>query len=121
MYFTSSTEPEWGSGDQRAWRGRCCCRSCTFVLWKIRTLGEGLKITTKRTIDHHGLFSKDTSDVLHVDIKNIQIKQSFPGPGLERGRDCPFELGGARGRNPHQKRVPNPEKVRQVIDLYRQL
>src|ERR1051325_7813754 len=38
-----------------------------LLVWKIHTLGEGLKITTKRTIDQHGLFSKDTSDVLHVD------------------------------------------------------
>lgn len=91
-----------------------------LIFWKIHTLGEGLKITTKRTIDRHGLFSKETSDVLHVDIKNIQIRQSFIdrlwGVGsiaLSSSAEHEDEI--------EINNVPHPEKVREIIDLYRQL
>lgn len=91
-----------------------------LIFWKVHTLGEGLKITTKRTIDRHGLFSKQTSDVLHVDIKNIQIKQSF----LDRlwGVGSIALSSSAEHEDEIEiTDVPHPEKVREVIDLYRQL
>jgi uncharacterized membrane protein YdbT with pleckstrin-like domain len=91
-----------------------------LMVWKIHTLGESLQITTKRTIDKHGLFSKDTSDVLHVDIKNIQIKQTF----LDRLWNVGQIALSSSAENEEEiviKNIPNPEKVRQIIDLYRQL
>jgi hypothetical protein len=91
-----------------------------LLIWKIHTLGDCLKITTKRTIDQHGLFSKDTSDVLHVDIKNIQIKQSF----LDRVWNVGQIALSSSAEHEEEiliKDIPNPEKVRQIIDLYRQL
>ena len=91
-----------------------------LLVWKIHTLGEGLKITTKRTIDQHGLFSKDTSDVLHVDIKNIQIKQSFMDRIWNVGQIA-LSSSAEHEEEILIKDVPNPEKVRQIIDLYRQL
>jgi hypothetical protein len=91
-----------------------------LLIWKIHTLGESLQITTKRTIDKHGLFSKDTSDVLHTDIKNIQIKQSF----LDRVWNVGQIALSSSAENEEEiviKNIPDPEKVRQIIDLYRQL
>jgi hypothetical protein len=91
-----------------------------LLIWKIHTLSESLQITTKRTIDKHGLFSKDTSDVLHTDIKNIQIKQSF----LDRVWNVGQLALSSSAENEEEiviKNIPNPEKVRQIIDLYRQL
>jgi predicted RNA-binding Zn-ribbon protein involved in translation (DUF1610 family) len=91
-----------------------------LLVWKVHTLGESLQITTKRTIDKHGLFSKDTSDVLHTDIKNIQIKQSF----LDRVWNVGQIALSSSAENEEEiviKNIPNPEKVRQIIDLYRQL
>lgn len=91
-----------------------------LISWRIKTLGDSLRITTKRTIDQHGLFSKDTSDVLHADIKNIQIRQSFMdrlwGVGhiaLSSSAEHEEEISIAD--------IPNPEKIRFIIDLYRQL
>ena len=91
-----------------------------LLTWKVRTLGEGLKITTKRTIDEHGLFSRDTSDVLHVDIKNIQIKQTFAERLLGIGQIA-MSSSAENEEEIVIRDVPNPEKVRQIIDLYRQL
>jgi uncharacterized membrane protein YdbT with pleckstrin-like domain len=91
-----------------------------LIVWKIHTLGEGLRITTKRTIDRHGLLSKETSDVLHVDIKNIQIRQSF----LDRlwGVGSIALSSSAEHEDEIEiNNVPHPEKVREIIDLYRQL
>jgi len=91
-----------------------------LIVWKVHTLGEGLKITTKRTIDQHGLFSKDTSDVLHVDIKNIQIRQSF----LDRLWGVGQIALSSSAEHEEEiviRNVPDPEKIRQVIDLYRQV
>jgi hypothetical protein len=91
-----------------------------LAAWKVRTLGEGLKITTKRTIDQHGLFSRDTSDVLHVDIKNIQIKQSFVDRLWNVGQIA-LSSSAEHEEEILIRNVPDPDKVRQIIDLYRQL
>lgn len=91
-----------------------------LLVWKIHTLGDSLKVTTKRTIDQHGLFSKDTSDVLHVDIKNIQIKQSFMDRLWNVGQIA-LSSSAEHEEEIVLKDIPNPEKVRQIIDLYRQL
>jgi uncharacterized membrane protein YdbT with pleckstrin-like domain len=89
-----------------------------MVAWKIHNLGEGLKITTKRTIETKGLLSKATSEVLHADIRNIQVKQSFLDRvwnvgtlGLSSSAEHEDEI--------EMRNVPNPMKVRGVIDLYR--
>lgn len=91
-----------------------------ILYWKILGLSQGLKITTKRLIDTEGLFSKATSEVLHADIKNVQVRQSFWqriwGVGTlavstAAENEDEIELAG----------VPNPGKVRSIIDLYRPL
>lgn len=48
-----------------------------MVVWKIKTLAEGLEITNKRSIARRGLLSKATSEVLHDNIRNIQITQTM--------------------------------------------
>jgi hypothetical protein len=91
-----------------------------LIVWKARTLSEGLTITTKRTIDRHGFFSKDTSDVLHVDIKNIQIRQSFTDRLWNVG-EIALSSSAEHEDEIEIRNIPDPEKVRRVIDLYRQV
>jgi hypothetical protein len=91
-----------------------------LMVWKVHTLSDSLKITTKRTIDQHGLLSKNTSDVLHVDIKNIQINQSFMDRIWNVGQIA-LSSSAEHEEEIVIRDVPNPEKIRQVIDLYRQL
>ncbi len=91
-----------------------------ILYWKILSLSEGLKITTKRLVDTEGLFSKATSEVLHADIKNVQVRQTFWqriwGVGTlavstAAENEDEIEIPG----------VPDPGKVRSIIDLYRPL
>ena len=48
-----------------------------LIVWRIKKLAVALEITNKRTIESRGLLSRATSEVLHDDIKNLQISQSF--------------------------------------------
>jgi uncharacterized membrane protein YdbT with pleckstrin-like domain len=91
-----------------------------FIAWKIASLSQGLKITTKRTIETKGLLSKATSEVLHADIKNIQVRQSFMDRILNVGN---LALSSAAENEDEitMTDCPNPGKVRDVIDLYRPL
>ncbi len=41
--------------------------------WWIDRLSASLEITTKRTIMHHGILSKSSSEVVHDNIRNILI------------------------------------------------
>jgi len=91
-----------------------------LLVWRIRKLGEGLRITSKRIIDREGFFSKVTSEVLHADIKNVQVRQTFT--------DRIFGVGtiaiSSSAENEDEismKDVPNPDRVRSTIDLYRPL
>lgn len=89
-----------------------------LLLWRLQTMGDGLKITTKRTIDRRGIFSRKTSEVLHADIRNIQIEQTF----WERIWGVGTLAISCAAENEDEVEmadVPNPEKVRNVIDLYR--
>ncbi|HYE62093.1 MAG TPA: PH domain-containing protein [Phycisphaerales bacterium] len=91
-----------------------------FIIWKVHTLSEGLRITTKRVIETKGLLSKATSEVRHADIKNVQVEQTF----LDRVWNVGTLKLSSSGENedPIEMRdMPNPAKVRDVIDLYRPL
>jgi hypothetical protein len=91
-----------------------------LIVWKVHTLGEGIRVTTKRVIETKGLLSKATSEVRHVDIKNIQVEQSF----LDRVWNVGTLKLSSSGENEdpiEMADMPDPAKVREVIDLYRPL
>lgn len=91
-----------------------------LLVWKFLSLGEALEITTKRTIERNGIFSKSTSEVLHRDIRNVQVQQSF--------RDRLFGVGRVQissaaddASEINVTDIPRPKRVREIIDLYRPL
>jgi membrane protein YdbS with pleckstrin-like domain len=91
-----------------------------LIIWKVHTLGEGIRITTKRVIETKGLLSKATSEVRHVDIKNIQVEQTF----LDRVWNVGTLKLSSSGENEdpiEMADMPSPAAVRDVIDLYRPL
>lgn len=91
-----------------------------LVVWKVLTLTEGLRITTKRTVDEQGILSKRTSEVLHDDIRNIQINQSFLQRVLGVG-SIAISSAADSGQEIFMSAVKNPEQVKRVIDLYRSM
>lgn len=92
--------------------------SVSLISWRIRTLGESLRVTNKRTIQRRGLFSKATSEVLHDNIRNITISQSF-WERIWRVGTIGIASAGQEGIEIQIASIPSPDKVREVIDLYR--
>jgi uncharacterized membrane protein YdbT with pleckstrin-like domain len=95
---------------------------CVLVLmvWKLITLDCGLKVTTKRSVERRGLFSRATSEVLHADIRNVQIEQSFWQRVWNVGT-LSISCAAEHEDEIRMTDVPRPEEVRRIIDLYRPL
>jgi len=88
--------------------------------WWIDRLKASLEITTKRTIMHHGIFSKSSSEVVHDNIRNIQIDQSFLQRVSNVGR-IGISSSGQDGVELQVNHLKDPDNLRKIIDLYRPL
>lgn len=89
-----------------------------FGVWKIRNLGSCLEVTNKRTIERLGLFSRFTSEIMHEDVRNVQITQSFAERILGVGR-IGISSAGQEGLEIQVKDIRNPDRIRETIDRYR--
>lgn len=86
--------------------------------WLFFSLARSLKVSNKRVIERRGLLSRRTSEVLHEHIRSVAVHQSL----LQRI----FNLGTVEisssanaGVEIKMKDVPQPYKVKEVVDLYR--
>ncbi len=91
-----------------------------IIYWWIDRLDASLEITTKRTIMHHGILSKSSSEVVHDNIRNIQIDQSFPQRVMNVGR-IGISSSGQDGIELQVNHLKDPDNLRKIIDLYRPL
>ncbi len=89
-------------------------------VWKIKTLSAALEITNKRTVLRRGLLSRATSEVVHDNIRNVQITQTF-WQRLWGVGTLGLSSSGQDGIEIEIGDIPNPERVRKVIDAYRPL
>lgn len=89
-------------------------------VWKIKTLGAVLEITNKRTVLRRGLFSRATSEVVHDNIRNVQVTQTFWQRVWKVGT-LGLSSSGQDGIEIEIGDIPNPDRVRKVIDAYRPL
>lgn len=48
-----------------------------LAYWWFQTRFRSVTVTSKRTIYRQGIFSKQTSEVQHDDVRNMQVDQSF--------------------------------------------
>ena len=88
--------------------------------WYLKTLSASLEITTKRTTESHGLFSRATSEVLHDNIRNIAVQQSFIDRVFNVGV-LEISSAGQAGVEISIKDIRDPHGVRETIDKYREL
>ena len=89
-----------------------------LIGWKFLRMGEMLEITTKRTIERNGILSRATTEVMHKDIRGIQIRQTFFQRLLGIGTMCISSAA----EDDHEilaEHIPHPDRVRDTIDLYR--
>lgn len=89
-----------------------------MLRWWFRTLATRLTITSYRTILRRGLLSKHINEVSHANIRNVQIEQN----PLERI----FSTGTVKISSAGQSNIeievvgmPHPEKIRELINNYR--
>lgn len=96
--------------------------ACVGVLawWWFDRLCASLEITTKRTVMHRGFFSKSSSEVVHDNIRNIQISQSFLQRVMGVGK-IGISSSGQDGVELQVNHLRDPDYLREVIDLYRPL
>lgn len=90
-----------------------------FLVWKLQQISSSIEITNKRTIQSVGLFSKRTSEVLHDNIRNVKIAQTFWERVWNIGS---LELSSvAEGDEVRAAKIKDPDELRTIIDLYRPL
>ena len=92
----------------------------TIAWWWIDRFGSSLVITNKRTVQHTGLLRRATSEVVHDNIRNIQVDQSFWQRMWGVGR-LGISSSGQDGVEIEINHLPGPDRLREIIDLYRPL
>lgn len=88
--------------------------------WWIDRYSAALVITTKRTTMHTGFFRRSTSEVVHDNIRNVQVDQTFWQRIWRVGR-LGISSSGQDGVEITVNHLPNPNRLRETIDLYRPL
>ncbi len=88
--------------------------------WWLQTRGSEIRVTSKRLIDTDGLLTRRVTEVLHRDIKRIELKQTFWQRLCGVG-EISISADAHDGPEVFMANVPNPEKVREIIDVYRPL
>lgn len=88
--------------------------------WRLVKKNTRLRITTKRCIETAGVFGKSSSEILHKDIRNFTVKQSFwervwgvGTIGISSAAEDETEIV--------MHDVARPWKVHEAIDVYREM
>lgn len=115
----------WGLSQDKAWiwiLGAVAGVVAVLVLslWWIHTLSAALVVTNKRTIQKKGLLARSTSEVVHDNIRNVQIDQTFWQRIWGVGT-IGISSSGQDGIEVQMGELKNPEEIRRIIDLYRPL
>jgi hypothetical protein len=92
----------------------------TIGWWWVQCLSAALEITNKRTVSRNGLFSRSTSEVVHDNIRNVQVDQTFWERVWNVGT-VGISSSGQDGIEIQMKKVPKPGELQRTIDLYRSL
>lgn len=88
--------------------------------WWIKRQTIRLEITNKRCVLRKGLFSRATSEVLHDHVRNIQTGQTLVGRIFNVG-SVGISSAGQDDIEIEVPDLPNPGKIRGIIDAYRPL
>lgn len=92
----------------------------SLAVWKLKTVSVALEITNKRSVLRKGLFSRATSEVVHDNIRNVQVSQSF-WQRLWRVGSLGLSSSGQDGIEIEIADIPGPHRIREIIDAYRPL
>jgi len=89
-----------------------------FFAWWFKCKGTTLTVTNHRTRLRKGILSKSITEVWHQDVRNVQLNQSFfqrilgvGTIGISSAGQSEIEIKVAG--------IPDPERVKELIDKYR--
>lgn len=88
------------------------------VWMKLKSLNAKIRVTSKRIVDTDGFLNRRVSEVLHRDIRNVRVEQTFSQRIWRVGAIAVY-TGGEEAPEIYMENVPDPHHVREVIDLYR--
>jgi DNA-directed RNA polymerase subunit RPC12/RpoP len=88
--------------------------------WKLSTLTVSLIITNKRVTARRGLISKSTREALHDQIQDLQVQQTF-WQRLHGVGTIGIASSAEAGVEIRMDDLPNPRKIRETIDAYRNI
>lgn len=89
-----------------------------LLYWRIKAWSIVLKVTNERTVEDRGFFSRVTSEVMHHNIRNVQITQSFWNRIWNVGK-IQIASAGHEGYEITFHDVVDPYKVKSTIDEHR--
>ena len=89
-----------------------------LLIWYLKSRSTTLIVTDDQTTLRTGLLSKNTNDVFHENVRNIQVKQSFFQRIMGVG-DVGISSAGQSGVEIEVKGIPDPDRVKEIIDQYR--
>lgn len=89
-----------------------------LLIWFLRSRATTLIVTDDQTTLRRGILSKHTNDVFHENVRNIQVKQSF-GQRLMGVGYIGISSAGQAGVEIEVDGVPDPERIKQIIDDHR--
>ncbi|UCD74160.1 MAG: PH domain-containing protein [Phycisphaerales bacterium] len=89
--------------------------------WWVRAhMWVKLEISNKRIIRHEGIITRKTSEVLHDHVRNVEIRQTFFQRLFGVGY-IGIASAGQEGIEIQVHDIPGPDKVKALIDRYREM
>lgn len=89
-----------------------------FLVWWLKCKATKLTVTNDRTILRRGILSKSISEVWHQDVRNVQLDQTFFQRIFSVGR-VGISSSGQSGVEIAVNGIPEPERVKELIDKHR--
>ncbi len=90
------------------------------ALWKLKAMGTMVIVTNKRTTVRRGLLSKRTREILHDQVKDIEVVQTF-GQRMLRTGTLGIDGSGTDQIELVVDDLPSPDRLRKSIDAYRNI
>jgi uncharacterized membrane protein YdbT with pleckstrin-like domain len=89
-----------------------------LLVWWLRCKGTTLVLTDRRAILRTGLLSRNSSEVYHRDVRNIQVRQTFFQRLMGVG-SVAISSAGQSGVEIEVADMPDPYKIEAIINRHR--
>jgi len=89
-----------------------------LIGWWLECKGATITVSDERTMVRRGILSKSTNEVWHRDVRDVRVSQTLLQRVLGVGQ-VEISSAGQSGVEIKVAGIPNPDKIRSIIDDYR--